>query len=329
MLADRARDRVRRRRDADVHGAGRARAAARGASRRPTRSPSRRTRRRSRPSSRGCSCDGRRDPRLARRAELPAATCSRCSSAARRPTTSAAPLRSLREAGFDNLSLDLIYGIPGQTADDLDARPRRGARARARAPLLLRARGEARDALHARPRRGARAAGRRDGGVLRARRRRAHRRRLPLVRDGELLSRARLAGGRDLRAHHNLALLAWPRLPRDRRRRRLDGRRRAAPQPPGLGALRGGARARRERLARRSSCSTMRRERASACCSGSASTSRSRSRRSGRRSTTEALRRLVSGGLVEHAASGSEAALALSRRGRFLGGAVTAELVTW
>ena len=27
----------------------------------------------------------------------------------------------LREAGFDNLSLDLIYGIPGQTAADLDA----------------------------------------------------------------------------------------------------------------------------------------------------------------------------------------------------------------
>ena len=27
----------------------------------------------------------------------------------------------LREAGFDNLSLDLIYGIPGQAPDDLDA----------------------------------------------------------------------------------------------------------------------------------------------------------------------------------------------------------------
>ncbi|HET7555081.1 MAG TPA: radical SAM family heme chaperone HemW [Gaiellaceae bacterium] len=27
----------------------------------------------------------------------------------------------LREAGFDNLSLDLIYGIPGQSADDLEA----------------------------------------------------------------------------------------------------------------------------------------------------------------------------------------------------------------
>jgi oxygen-independent coproporphyrinogen-3 oxidase len=30
-------------------------------------------------------------------------------------------VRSLREAGFDNISLDLVYGIPGQSASDLDA----------------------------------------------------------------------------------------------------------------------------------------------------------------------------------------------------------------
>jgi putative oxygen-independent coproporphyrinogen III oxidase len=30
-------------------------------------------------------------------------------------------VRTLRTAGFDNVSLDLIYGIPGQSADDLDA----------------------------------------------------------------------------------------------------------------------------------------------------------------------------------------------------------------
>lgn len=30
-------------------------------------------------------------------------------------------LRSVREAGFDNFSLDLIYGIPGQTVDGVDA----------------------------------------------------------------------------------------------------------------------------------------------------------------------------------------------------------------
>ena len=29
-------------------------------------------------------------------------------------------MRTLREAGFDNVSLDLIYGIPGQTVDDLE-----------------------------------------------------------------------------------------------------------------------------------------------------------------------------------------------------------------
>jgi coproporphyrinogen III oxidase-like Fe-S oxidoreductase len=38
---------------------------------------------------------------------------------------------------------------------------------------------------------------------------------------------------------------------------------------------------------------------------------------------TDALERLVGGGLVER----SDAELALTRRGRFLGGAVTAELV--
>ena len=81
----------------------------------------------------------------------------------------------LRDAGFDNISLDLIYGIPGQSAAELDARPRRGARARARAPLRVRARGEAGHALHARPRSRARAPGRVDGVLLRARRRDADR----------------------------------------------------------------------------------------------------------------------------------------------------------
>ena len=98
---------------------------------------------------------------------------------------------ALRDAGFDNVSLDLIYGIPGQSAADLDARSRRGDRARAGAPLLLRARGEAGNALHACARRRARAAGGRDGGLLRAGRRDADRGRLPLVRDGELLPRRR------------------------------------------------------------------------------------------------------------------------------------------
>ena len=45
--------------------------------------------------------------------------CCRCSSAAPGPTTSA--VRDvLRDAGFDNLSLDLVYGIPGQSPAELD-----------------------------------------------------------------------------------------------------------------------------------------------------------------------------------------------------------------
>jgi oxygen-independent coproporphyrinogen III oxidase len=36
------------------------------------------------------------------------------------PTVVRAAFRTLREDGFDNLSLDLVYGIPGQTAADLD-----------------------------------------------------------------------------------------------------------------------------------------------------------------------------------------------------------------
>ncbi len=102
-------------------------------------------------------------------------------------------------------------------------RPRRGARTRPRAPLLLRARGEAGHALHACVRRRARAPGGGDGGLLRARRRDAHRRRVPLVRDGELLPR------RPPRAAQP-RLLARPRLPRDRRRRRVDARRRTPPE---------------------------------------------------------------------------------------------------
>ena len=80
---------------------------------------------------------------------------------------------------------------PGPERRRPRTRPRRGPRARARAPLRVRARGEAGHALHARPRRRAGAPGRVDGVLLRARRRDADRRRLPLVRDGELLPDAR------------------------------------------------------------------------------------------------------------------------------------------
>ena len=38
----------------------------------------------------------------------------------RAPTTSAAPCQRCATAGFDNVSLDLIYGIPGQSIGDLE-----------------------------------------------------------------------------------------------------------------------------------------------------------------------------------------------------------------
>ena len=138
-------------------------------------------------------------PRLARRTVVPAASARDA-----RPGGPAGRRRRafglLRDAGFTNISLDLIYGIPGQSADDL-ARDLEEALALAPgAHLRLRARGEARDTVHARPRRRARAAGGAHGVVLRARGRDADRRRLPLVRDGQLLP----SGADDLRCRHNL-----------------------------------------------------------------------------------------------------------------------------
>ena len=51
---------------------------------------------------------------------LRATICCGRSIALPRPTTSGARSTLLRDAGFDNISLDLIYGIPGQSAADLE-----------------------------------------------------------------------------------------------------------------------------------------------------------------------------------------------------------------
>ena len=122
-----------------------------------------------------------------------------CCRFGRRP----APFHTLRDASFDNISLDLIYGIPARGPPISTPISRRPSRLR-RTPLALRARSEARYAVHARLGRRARAPVGGDGGVLRAGGRNAHRRRLSLVRDCELLPLGSRATGRDLRAHHNL-----------------------------------------------------------------------------------------------------------------------------
>jgi oxygen-independent coproporphyrinogen-3 oxidase len=101
-----------------------------------------------------------------------------------RPDTVRRAFYHLRDAGFDNISFDLIYGIPGQSAADLDADL---GEALELAPEHLSC-----YELEAKPGTrftGAGRAGRSDGGVLRARRRAADICRLPLVRDGELLPR--------------------------------------------------------------------------------------------------------------------------------------------
>ena len=183
---------------------------------------------------------------------------------------------ALRDAGFDNISLDLIYGIPGQSAADLE---RDLAEALALEPEHLSC-----YELEAKP--GTRFTHAHGDELARQAEAMedyfervvddADRRRLPLVRDGELLPRR--ATGRDLRARHNLAYwlgrdylglgigavstVARPALAEHAaargatspRSRRASGRERELEQ---LDARTRGARA--------------------ACCSGCGSTSRSRS----------------------------------------------------
>ncbi len=174
------------RRDAHVHRAGGVRAPAGGAARRG--------RGDGRGESGDCHCSARlvvaakpREPRFSGRAELPGRTCFRCSSALPHPTTSDGPFTFSRDAGFDNFSLDLIYGIPGQSPADLASDLAEALALEPRASFRVRARSEAGHTLHARPRSRARAPGRVDGVIFRAGRRDADPCRLPLVRDRELL----------------------------------------------------------------------------------------------------------------------------------------------
>ena len=205
----------------------------------------------------------------------------------------------LRDAGFDNISLDLIYGIPGQSAADLEADLGAGARARAGAPVLLRARGEAGDALHPCLRGGARPAGRGDGGLLRARRRDADRRRLPLVRDGELLPRP-TTGGTSARGTTSptgsAATTSGSGSARSRRSRAALAERAAARPLPRGARGRPAARA-RARAARRGRPGTRARDaRAAARRAAAARRPQARARRDGARAGRSARARRADGG---------------------------------
>ena len=111
--------------------------------------------------------------------------------------------RWARAAGFGQVSLDLIYGTPGESRRGLAAVAGGGAGRRARPHLRLRAHRRGRhQAGRADPARGARRAGRRrDGRPVPGRRRPAGRGRAALVRD------LQLGGGRGGQCRHNL--LYW------------------------------------------------------------------------------------------------------------------------
>jgi oxygen-independent coproporphyrinogen-3 oxidase len=230
----------------------------------------------------------------------------------------------LREAGFDNVSLDLLYGIPGQSEDDLE---RDLAEALAHGPEHLSC-----YELEAKP--GTRF---------------THAHGEELERQAEAMEdyfervvdmltssgyrwyetanfcrEAALAGGRDLRAHHNLGYWRG----RDylgigvgavstvsgERRRNLPSLARyvaslgAGEPPPREIEVLDELTLARERL-----LLGLRLDEPVVAADVDDALD------------TDALERLVAGGLVER----FDTEVALTRRGRFLGGAVTAELVAW
>ena len=206
-------------------------------------------------------------------------------------------MHTLRDAGFDNVSLDLIYGIPGQSAADLE---RDLAEALALEPEHLSC-----YELEAKPgTRFTHAHGEeleRQAEAMEDYFERvvddADRRRLPLVRDGQLLPRS--TRERDLRSRHNLGY--W--LGRDYLGlgvgavSTVDGAALAERAEPAAlpGRARGAASGRRASSSR----STRTCRRASACCSASGSTSRCRlAGLDGAHRPRRARRRLERHGLV-------------------------------
>ena len=142
-----ARDRLPRRRHADVHRAGRARAAARRAAaggrgdveaNPETVTPDTRPRLLARNGVNRVSIGAQSfQPRLLSVLERRAA-----------PDDVRRAVHTLRDATIDNISLDLVYGIPGQSPADLARDLDEALALEPGAPVLLRARGQARDALH-------------------------------------------------------------------------------------------------------------------------------------------------------------------------------------
>ena len=114
----RARDDLPRRRHADAARGRRCWGACWTGCRPPARSPSRPTPRRS--TRRWPGARRARRARLAGRAVLRRGASSRRSSAAPRPRRCAPPCARLRAAGVENLSLDLLFGIPGERERELD-----------------------------------------------------------------------------------------------------------------------------------------------------------------------------------------------------------------
>ena len=110
-----------------------------------------------------------------------------------RPENVAAAVRAARDAGFDQVSLDLIYGTAGESARGLAGLARRGARAGAGPPVRVRAGGRGRHAAggSGAPGRGRGAGRRRPGGQVRPGGRDARGRWTDLVRGEQLGPRRR------------------------------------------------------------------------------------------------------------------------------------------
>ena len=231
-------------------------------------------------------------------------------------------MHTLRDAGFDNISLDLIYGIPGQSAADLE---RDLDEALALEPEHLSC-----YELEAKP--GTRFT-HAHGAELE---RQAEAMEGYFERVVEALTGAgyrwyetanfcrRRTADRDLRARHNLGYWLGARLPRARDRRRLDGRGAPLAERAEPAALPGGARARRAAAARAGAARRATRRRASGVMLGL---------RLDEPLALAGLEHALDPRRARRGSSGSASrraardALALTPRGRFLGGGVTAELL--